>query len=88
MLIDRILLHSTFLRTARAAARVRIWPASATVSENRGLWDGVDAIVEPFPDVEPFKEFPYNQARRLNDFVWDYRLRQPSRRHRARCGCG
>jgi hypothetical protein len=32
-----------------------------------------------FPAIMPFREFPYNYARRFNEYVWDFALRPPSR---------
>jgi len=80
LLTDRILLHTDFLPTLRPAADVTLWAMSAKQSDPSQLSPAATANnIEPFPAIRPFKEFPYNYLRRLNDLVWDYRLRPPSR---------
>lgn len=79
LLVDRVLLHTSFLSTLSKLADVRIWAASAHEESEISPWSEIDAPVEPFPTVGAFKEFPYNYFKRLNEFVWDYRLRPPSR---------
>ena len=79
LLVDRVLLHTSILKNLQAAGEVRIWAASAKRDGEPSPWNETDAHVEPFPEVAPFKEFPYNYAKRLNEFAWDYRLRPPSR---------
>jgi len=80
LLTDRMLFHTEFLPALRPAAEVKLWTMSARQSESAILQAGMMADdIEPFPAIKPFKEFPYNYLRRLNDLVWDYRLRSPSR---------
>lgn len=76
LLTERMLLYSSFLPAIEGRIQAELWTTS-----NRNLdFDGASQItVEPFPAIKPFKEFPYNHLRRLNEFVWDYRLRPPSR---------
>lgn len=78
LLTDRILLHTSLLKVLEAGASTRLWAISNAAHGPTG-WDSVSARVEPFPAVRPFKEFPYNVLRRLNEYAWDYRLRPPSR---------
>jgi len=78
LLTDRTILYTRFLETVREGAEVEIWATSMSNPRLRGLWDHIPGA-RPFPDVRPFKEFPYNYLRRLNEFTWDYRLRPPSR---------
>ncbi len=79
LLTERILLYSGFMPALNDDVQAEIWTTS-----NRNLgFRNVDAdsqvAIKPFPAIRPFKEFPYNHLRRLNEYVWDYRLRPPSR---------
>lgn len=76
LLTDRTLLHTDFLAALRDAADVKLWATSANNPRHEFL---PRDVVEPFPAIRPYKEFPYNYLRRLNDFAWDYRLQPPSR---------
>lgn len=58
---------------------VSIWASSYNDREGTFNWTGLNADVAAFPPVRPFRERPHNYLRRLNEFVWDYRLMQPSR---------
>lgn len=74
-----MLLHSSFLPAIRQRASINLW-TTATRHLNYQEHAGATEInVEPFPDIQPFKEFPYNYLRRLNEWTWDYRLQAPSR---------
>ena len=77
--MDRVLLYSDLAATLGDGASARFWVTTADSERCRGLWADVPAEVEPLPAVAPFKEFPYNFLRRLNDYVWDYRQMPPSR---------
>lgn len=79
LLTDRMFLYTRFLEALRHEARVRVWAASANSERSRDVWDTSAADVEPFPAIRPFKEFPHNYLRRLNEYVWDFRLRPVSR---------
>jgi hypothetical protein len=79
LLTDRMLLYSRFLEVASAERRVSVWATSAGNTRYEKLWKSSSARAELFPVVRPFKEFPYNYLRRLNDFAWDFRQKQPSR---------
>lgn len=58
---------------------VNIWASSYENTESGFSWKEIEAQVESFPLIKPFKEIPYNYLRRLNEFVWDYRYQLPSR---------
>lgn len=77
LMTDRMILYTRFLPTLRQYAEVEVWAKS--YSSARHVWQGLDATVCGFPETFPYREFPYNYLRRLNEFVWDFRLRIPSR---------
>jgi hypothetical protein len=77
--MDRVLLYSTLAESLGEGANARFWVTTSDTERCRDLWAEVPAEVEPLPAVAPFKEFPYNFLRRLNDYVWDYRQMPPSR---------
>jgi CDP-Glycerol:Poly(glycerophosphate) glycerophosphotransferase len=79
LLTDRMLLHTDFLDVLADGASVKIWASSLRNPRCHQMWSSCGSAVEPFPKVLPFKEFPYNFLRRLNEFVWDFRQRPPSR---------
>ena len=76
---DRMFLYTRFLKVLSSEACVKVWATSARNNDLQGAWTTRQAQIEDFPEVFPFKEFPYNYLRRLNEFVWDYRQRPPSR---------
>lgn len=79
LLIDRILLYTRFLSELEREGSAKVWASSVKNSRFQDAWNACPAPVEEFPAIIPFKEFPYNYLRRLNEFVWDYRQRPPSR---------
>ena len=79
LFIDRIFLYTQFLNVLSNAAFPKVWATSAGNPDLRNVWSIPPALIEDFPAVSPFKEFPYNYLRRLNEFVWDFRQRPPSR---------
>jgi len=79
LLVDRVFLYTNLLETLKQSGDVTIWATSAEDDQNSSVWNKTDAKVEKFPKIEPFREFPYNFLRRLNEFVWDYRFPMPSR---------
>ncbi len=79
LLTDRMLLYSEALPTLGAYADTTVWATSVTAPAGRLAWSAAPTDVRPFPAIRAFKEFPHNYLRRLNEFVWDYRLRPPSR---------
>ena len=78
MLTDRMLFYSNFLNTLNSGAETKIWATSHTSTRESEETES-DHRVENFPSVLPFREFPYNYLRRMNEFVWDYIQRPPSR---------
>lgn len=78
LLTDRMMLYSDLLPALAETAEATIW-ATSRASGAASVWSNAAATVEPFPAVAPFREFPYNYLRRLNEFTWDFRLRPPSR---------
>jgi hypothetical protein len=71
-----MLRNSNWLSKLSNSSRVQVWASSA---HDLIAWDGAHSLVKPFPVVHPFKEFPYNYLRRLNEFAWDFYLKPPSR---------
>src|SRR4051812_44513115 len=79
LLTDRMLLYTRFLDVLNDGASATVWATTAREERFRSLWDASPAAVERFPAVRPFREFPHNYLRRLNEYVWDFRQRPPSR---------
>lgn len=79
LLTDRMLLHSGFLDALQDTKSVEIWATSANNKTFLDAWKGSRAKISGFPGVLAFREFPHNYLRRLNEYVWDFRLRPPSR---------
>jgi CDP-Glycerol:Poly(glycerophosphate) glycerophosphotransferase len=79
LLTDRMFLHTRFISELQNEAHVTIWATSLQNPRFRDLWSECPARVEPFPEVNAYKEFPYTHLRRLNEFVWDFRQRPPGR---------
>ena len=75
LLTDRMLFHSRVVDRLEQSRRVRIW----TTAARDGATGSGSAEVESFPRILPYREFPYNYLRRLNEFAWDFSLRPPSR---------
>ncbi len=84
LLVDRVFLYSNLIDGLKRFGDVEIWASSARNDKNHSIWQNSGAHVSTFPDVLPFKEFPYNFLRRLNEFVWDYRFPLSSRVSMAR----
>lgn len=80
LLVDRVFRYSGLVdRLLESGGSVEIWNSSD--NSDTGL-EGSEAgriKVWPFPEVRPFRELRHNFPRRLNEFVWDYRYRLPSR---------
>lgn len=79
LLVDRVFLHTELVNRLSEIGNVKVWASSINDDANSGLWSDVKAEIQPFPKVSPFKEFPYNFLRRFDEYVWDCRLRTPSR---------
>lgn len=79
LLVDRVLTHTNLIETLNQYCDTVVWAVSRGDDQNSSVWKNSQAQVEEFPHVEPFKAFPYIYTRRLNEFVWDYRHRIPTR---------
>lgn len=79
LLVDRVFLYTNLIESLKKSGEVTIWATSAQDNQTSSVWSKTDATVEKFPNILPFREFPYNFLRRLNEFVWDYRFPLPSR---------
>lgn len=77
LLVDRVLLYTGLVETLGSAGDVSIWASS--FAEYDSSWKTVKAKVETFPHVRAFREIPYNDLRRFNEFIWDLRYLPPSR---------
>src|SRR5262249_46036483 len=79
VLTGRILLHTGLLEALSERACARVWADRKLLEAQPALWGACAAEVDPFPAVRPYREFPYNVLRRLNDYAWDFRVRPPSK---------
>ncbi|HEY8187122.1 MAG TPA: hypothetical protein VIF64_13695 [Pyrinomonadaceae bacterium] len=79
LFVDRVFLYTRFFNQLSSEVSARVWATSARNPHFRDAWNDPPALIEEFPEVFPFKEFPYNYLRRLNEFAWDFRQRPPSR---------
>jgi glycosyltransferase involved in cell wall biosynthesis len=79
LLTDRMFLYTKFLEKLDETAKVKIWATSARNPSFQEMWRKSVVSVETFPQIEPFKTFPYNYLRWINELVWDYSLDSPSR---------
>ncbi len=78
LLTERLILYSTFLPALKGKVDVELWTTAKQDSESAAA--GCPGLkIEAFPAIRPFREFPYNHLRRLNEYAWDFRLRPPSR---------
>ncbi len=78
LLTDRMLWYSDFFPEAADRFEVATWTWAKDLHA-AGPSQARDVRVEHFPAVGHFKMVPHTVVRRLNEFVWDYRLRPPSR---------
>ena len=79
LLVDRVLVHTNLIETLNRYGETIVWAVSRGDDQNSSVWENSLAKVEDFPQVRPFRAFPYVYLRRLNDFVWDYRYQIPTR---------
>ena len=79
LLTDRMLQHTKILSALNETTDVNVWATSARNPRFHEVWSQTPACVNEFPEVRPFREFPHNYLRRLNEFIWDYHKRPPSR---------
>jgi len=78
-LTKRMLLHSNWLTKLASESEATVWATGLDDAQKQRAWGDVRCNVEQFPEVRPFREFPFNYLRRFNEFIWDYRLLPPSR---------
>ncbi len=79
LLVDRVFQYTRIVPTLTENSNVAIWATSFDAVKTNCGWSRSLAELETFPDVRAFREFPYNYLRRLNEYVWDYRYKPPSR---------
>src|SRR5688572_29211287 len=79
LLVDRVFQYTNLVKELDKFGDVTIWAASRDNDRNSFIWNDLSAKVESLPEVFPFREIPHNYLRRLNEFIWDYRLKPPSR---------
>lgn len=79
LLTDRMFIHTRCLDVLAESASVKVWASSMQNPRCQPIWSSAEGVVERFPRVAPFKEFPYNLLRRVNEFAWDFRQQPPSR---------
>ena len=80
LLTERMLLYSSFLPAIHSCARLTVWTTAERTAQHDAIAQTYPVEIEPFPATLPFKQFPYNYLRRLNEYAWDYSLNAPSRR--------
>lgn len=77
LLVDRVLRYSGLIdRLLQDRVNVEIWNSSADAEDRSSR---SEIVARPFPEVRAFRELQHNLPRRLNEFVWDYRHKLPSR---------
>lgn len=79
LLVDRIFRYTDLVDRLAGNGNVDIWTSSSDDVHEKSLWSRSGATIKSFPEVKSLREFPHNYARRLNEFVWDYGYRPPSR---------
>lgn len=85
LLVDRVFRYSGLVdRLLDGGASVEIWNSSHDADKGLAGSTTGDIQVRPFPEVRSFRELRHNFPRRLNEFVWDYRYRLPSRESMTR----
>ena len=86
LLVDRVFRYTGVVNRLLREANVEIWTASPESLDEAAFRSKRKLTVRSFPSVRPFRELRHNFVRRLNEYVWDFRLRPPSRmsmmRHR------
>lgn len=79
LLVDRVFRYTQLVPTLASRGDVTVWTTSSADHIAEGESPDIRVAVEPFPKVNAFREFPHNYLRRLNEYVWDFRFRPPSR---------
>ncbi len=74
-----MLLYSSFLPALEPLAHLTIWSKSELTLHLKSIAQTYPVTLESFPATRPFREFPYNYLRRLNEYAWDDYLKPPSR---------
>lgn len=77
LLVDRVFRYTGLIGRLLESGTVDIWSSSIENNEDGGRNSSITA--RSFPQVASFREMTHNLARRLNEYVWDFRLRPPSR---------
>ena len=80
LLDDRKLIYSESINMLADEVDVSIWATSRRNSGSAAMWAEVLADVYPFPEVLPFREFPFNFLRKVNNAAWDFRVPTAARR--------
>ena len=70
LLDDRKLVYSGVIDHLTDQVGVNIWAASRRNPGTREMWSGVSAAVSSFPEIVPFREFPYAYLRHVNNAAW------------------
>lgn len=79
LLVDRVFRYTNLVSRLAENGNVAVWASSFDEKSEAKNWDRLAASVSSFPAVRPYMEFPHNYLRRLNEYVWDYRYKLPSR---------
>lgn len=79
LLTDRVFLYTNFLNELKKSASINVWATSARNSDFKEMWQQTSVKVDEFPQVKPFRIFPYSYLRWMNELVWDYSKDSPSR---------
>lgn len=76
LLTDRTIHYTKWINELARNYDIEIWSTAAKITR-----DHINPAVRiyPFPKIRPFREFPYNYLRRINDYAWDFYLKSPSR---------
>lgn len=79
LLVDRVFRHTDLLDRLSEFGNVDVWTSSSEEFEREPTQNNLAVTTHSFPEVRSFREMSHNLVRRLNEYVWDYRLRPPSR---------
>lgn len=79
LLIDRMLLHTGFLRRLGEGTPTEVWASSMANPSYREQWRAQPARVAELPEVGAFRESWHNWPRRVVEDLWDRRRPEPSR---------
>ncbi len=79
LLVDRVFRYTQLIPKLASNGDVTVWTTSSADHVAESDSQDLQVAVEPFPKVNAFREFPHNYLRRLNEYVWDFRFRPPSR---------